>query len=56
MNDSNQRRYSPRLWMLLSGLIAAAGLTVFGQARLPPPGPASQADFSPKAPVTAKTA
>ena len=56
MTDSRQRRQSPRLWILLSGLIAAAGLSVFGQARLPPPGPASQADFSPKAPVTAKTA
>jgi mono/diheme cytochrome c family protein len=42
--------------MLLSGLVAAASLTVFGQARLPPPGPASRADFSPKPPITAKSA
>ena len=45
MSDSNQRRQSPRLWILLSGLVAAASLSVFGQARLPPPGPASRADF-----------
>jgi len=56
MTDSHQRRHSPRLWIMLSGLIAAATLSVFGQARLPPPGPASRADFSPKPPVTAKTA
>ena len=56
MTDSHQRRHSPRLWILLSGLIAAASLSVFGQARLPAPGPASRADFAPKPPITAKTA
>jgi mono/diheme cytochrome c family protein len=56
MTDSHQRRQSPRLWVLLAGLIAAATLSVFGQARVPPPGPASIADFSPKPPITAKTA
>ncbi len=56
MTDSHQRRHSPRLWILLSGLIAAASLSVFGQARVPAPGPASRADFAPKPPVTAKTA
>jgi mono/diheme cytochrome c family protein/glucose/arabinose dehydrogenase len=56
MRHKDQRPQSPRLWVLLAGLIAAASLTVFGQARLPPPGPASRADFSPKPPITAKTA
>ena len=56
MTDSHQRRHSPRLWILLSGLIAAASLSVFGQARLPAPGPASRADFAPKPPIIAKTA
>ncbi|MEP6915918.1 MAG: hypothetical protein ABJC89_09730, partial [Acidobacteriota bacterium] len=46
---------SPRLWLLLGGLVSAASLTLFGQARVPPPGPATQADLAPKPPITAKT-
>jgi mono/diheme cytochrome c family protein len=40
----------------MAGLLGTASLSVFGQARPPAPGPASRADFSPKAPITAKTA
>jgi mono/diheme cytochrome c family protein len=36
-------------------MAAAAGLTVFGQARLPEFGPATRADFEPKEPIRAKT-
>jgi mono/diheme cytochrome c family protein len=41
---------------MLAGLVLTASLSVFGQARVPTPGPASRADFSPKDPITAKTA
>src|SRR5262245_33849267 len=56
MSASQRKHSSPRLWVMLGGLVLAASLTVFGQARVPTPGPASRADFSPKDPVTAKTA
>ena len=53
------RRYVPRphaRLVLIVALVAAAGLSALGQARLPPPGPASRADFTPKEPIVAKTA
>jgi mono/diheme cytochrome c family protein len=40
---------------LVAGLSAAAGFTVFAQARLPEAGPHSRADFEPKPPVVARS-
>ncbi|MCC7043758.1 MAG: c-type cytochrome [Acidobacteria bacterium] len=42
--------------LLVAAIAGAAGLTVFGQARLPPPGPHTRADFEKKEPILAKTA
>ncbi len=50
------RQRSPRLWALLASLVTATGISLFGQARIPPPGPATRADLAPKPPITAKTA
>jgi len=41
--------------LLVAALAATAGLTVFGQARLPPPGPQTRADFEKKEPILART-
>ncbi len=40
---------------LVAAIAAAAGLTVFGQARLPEAGPHTRADFEKKDPILAKT-
>jgi mono/diheme cytochrome c family protein len=49
-------RESARLWLLPAFLVLATGLTLFAQARIPPAGPASRADFSPKPPIVAQSA
>ena len=46
---------SAQLWAAVGAIVAAATISTFGQARVPPPGPASRADFSPKPPITALT-
>jgi mono/diheme cytochrome c family protein len=46
---------SARLWTAIGAVVAATTISLFGQARLPPPGPATRADFSPKPPITAQT-
>ena len=55
MRRLSSRVLSTRSILLVSCLVATAGLTVYGQARLPPPGPAFRSDFEPKEPVKAKT-
>jgi mono/diheme cytochrome c family protein len=52
--SSLRRATAPKLLVAL-GLVTLAGLSVSGQARLPPPGPAFRSDFEPKDPITAKT-
>ncbi len=47
------RRVRP---LIVAAIAATAGLTAFGQARLPEIGPATRADFEPKEPVVALTA
>ena len=46
---------APRLWTVMGALVVGATVSVFGQARVPAPGPAARADFSPKPPITALT-
>ena len=49
------QRLAARWLALTLGLATVTGVSLYAQARLPPPGPASRSDYEPKEPVKAKT-